>query len=1154
MPRGRRKQRKTSASRSACVASTGDESDSEIHTDQSEIIEGQHSPVVVSENEIRENDKSDNSQGREKQQNQDSSSEDEEIVFNLDAARAQVAQHRRASKTRKKKGSSTSTDTLDNVQIMTQMMAKCQKELLQNQREMMQASNKNTAEVLSSLKALITEIKNSTQSTSQKNDTNNISDTHQTLRSPMLNNEHGTQIISDGRHYGSTIASSAILAEVPKSQCKPQEFSSKQTHRPKYTSNDHEFPEETHTQSQNDDTDIQFVAIPLPNHETTPQHDTYHSTGTDFNTLHVEPPVDAILADTNSNMHSISEQMKDHSPHLNTHASRDRHYGIELTNAHTDADARAITVQPINTHRQSLNTNESIGRHYRAQVTKDTNRARQRVATFTDGIISYTDNDTPKYNSFLSTRAHDSSTVGPYGVEYTATPITNHESNVIGTEQQEQNVNMHNSTRTMRNVAIDRTESVCADTCNDRVTGNDPNAKNKNTTLGKRISRQHETTHARKQFASLENNQSMPAVSNTEQPPPYIQQSNRVRLAGSREQMQNRVTAANTLHMIDPTCTDMHSHSYKIKQQSRMRIGSKTTRYIPYTSGNVSAAKSASQEMHDDLYDQTKHHPLYSSNQTSGGRHSSEHVSDLEKPRVVDAVQGLSDKERYQVNRKPPADGFNQNNERPLQIYDGEEAYDISETPPCASIITRSIPTKKQDSEVNERRSYPHDCQGLEGNEDPTGSSGIDDVPPLWPPDDRYPRVRGPSINPFIHGEGKRKTRDTDGWPMDLQQTNTRSEFQGNENQYLGVPIATRVTPRVPLATQEKPVKLPAFTGKNSWKVWYNRFNTIAQLNNWDETTRLNQLLPRLQGDAGEFVYGELPQEITCNFKKLIEELESRFRLVETHKTYEAQFSKRNQLHGETVEEYAAALKRLYDKAHVKRNPESRREGLLRRFLNGLADDQARFEVEYHKDPVNIDEAVSHVVSYMEAKKTPSMYEMADGDRLRKPKVKFNDYDSSDSEESDTDFRDELRLRFKKRKRTVRKIVKTDKRPENETKKDNSNGDLGVYEASASTITPNLQTQIEKLIETKLNGAQKKKVADEHRTPSRSRNQTGRDRVQCFFCRNYGHYQRECPEIVREQAPIPQRNHEWRRGVQPPRHSEEAEKNQATGKANISLN
>ena len=126
---------------------------------------------------------------------------------------------------------------------------------------------------------------------------------------------------------------------------------------------------------------------------------------------------------------------------------------------------------------------------------------------------------------------------------------------------------------------------------------------------------------------------------------------------------------------------------------------------------------------------------------------------------------------------------------------------------------------------------------------------------------------------------------------------------------------------------------MPAFNEKDSWKVGYNRFKTIADLNEWDETTKLNELLPKLQGVAGEFVYGELPQEIIGNFSKLIEELESRFRTVETHKTYEAQFSKRTQLCGETIEEYAAALKRLYDKALVSRNPESRREVLLRQFL-----------------------------------------------------------------------------------------------------------------------------------------------------------------------------------------------------------------------------
>ena len=269
-----------------------------------------------------------------------------------------------------------------------------------------------------------------------------------------------------------------------------------------------------------------------------------------------------------------------------------------------------------------------------------------------------------------------------------------------------------------------------------------------------------------------------------------------------------------------------------------------------------------------------------------------------------------------------------------------------------------------------ETSQYNHREQNSESTNETSRANELSDLPALWSKDEQS--QRRPSINPFIHGETNRKINSGDSF-IEPKETKTHSETQSKSSRWLGVPLTTHPSY---IATQsiahEKPVKLPAFTGKDSWKVWYNRFNTIAQMNNLVETTRLNQLLPRLQVDAGEFVYGELPQEITCSFRKLIEELENRFRMVETHKTYEAQFSKRNQLTGETVEEYVGVLKRLYDKAHVKRNPESRREGLQRRFLNGLADDQARFEVEYHKDPTHIDEAISHVVNYMEARKAPN--------------------------------------------------------------------------------------------------------------------------------------------------------------------------------------
>ena len=62
--------------------------------------------------------------------------------------------------------------------------------------------------------------------------------------------------------------------------------------------------------------------------------------------------------------------------------------------------------------------------------------------------------------------------------------------------------------------------------------------------------------------------------------------------------------------------------------------------------------------------------------------------------------------------------------------------------------------------------------------------------------------------------------------------------------------------------------------------------------------------------------------------------------------TYGAQFRNRTQKPGESVEEYAAELKRLYDKTHANRDWETRREDLLRRFLDGICDD--RQTLHYH--------------------------------------------------------------------------------------------------------------------------------------------------------------------------------------------------------------
>lgn len=69
-----------------------------------------------------------------------------------------------------------------------------------------------------------------------------------------------------------------------------------------------------------------------------------------------------------------------------------------------------------------------------------------------------------------------------------------------------------------------------------------------------------------------------------------------------------------------------------------------------------------------------------------------------------------------------------------------------------------------------------------------------------------------------------------------------------------------------------------------------------------------------------------------------------------------------------TVEDYAEDLKKLYDKAYVRRDSKTRREDLLRRFLDGLIDDKDKFRVEFIKEPSDLVEAVYQVVRFHQTK------------------------------------------------------------------------------------------------------------------------------------------------------------------------------------------
>ena len=99
-------------------------------------------------------------------------------------------------------------------------------------------------------------------------------------------------------------------------------------------------------------------------------------------------------------------------------------------------------------------------------------------------------------------------------------------------------------------------------------------------------------------------------------------------------------------------------------------------------------------------------------------------------------------------------------------------------------------------------------------------------------------------------------------------------------------------------------------------------------------------------------------------------------------------------------------MKRLYDKGFANRPSTIRQEDLLRRFLDGLSDVTASQQVEFVKEPTNIDIAVVEVKAYQET----SRQSKGKGNYKRVYMVRPADDD--DGEKDDVDSEDKGKIRM----------------------------------------------------------------------------------------------------------------------------------------------
>ena len=171
----------------------------------------------------------------------------------------------------------------------------------------------------------------------------------------------------------------------------------------------------------------------------------------------------------------------------------------------------------------------------------------------------------------------------------------------------------------------------------------------------------------------------------------------------------------------------------------------------------------------------------------------------------------------------------------------------------------------------------------------------------------------------------------------------------------------------------------------------------------------------------------------------------------------------------------------LYDKAHKNRARSVRDDDLVRRFLDGLLDQEAKFEVEYHKEPKNIDEAVFHVVNLIQMK---SGYRY-DRQNRQKTRRTLN----SDDRGSHYDCQSQepgLITRLPQARADAHTDVNQKKMARRDTPKSSDQSDLIKV----------LQMRVEKL---------------ESAQSSSQSTQVTNSQVQCYTCKEHGHYARECP-------------------------------------------
>ena len=185
------------------------------------------------------------------------------------------------------------------------------------------------------------------------------------------------------------------------------------------------------------------------------------------------------------------------------------------------------------------------------------------------------------------------------------------------------------------------------------------------------------------------------------------------------------------------------------------------------------------------------------------------------------------------------------------------------------------------------------------------------------------------------------------------QQKTERQELANQEEvnthtQHELSPTASPYVPRTRRDRQGLDIPLPRqmlYEGKTPWEAFIHPFEAQALSCGWDTSEKLFRLTNSLRGDAAEFVFCQLTADVVDNYQKLIQALEARFKERRAVTSYLAQLEGRKQQAKETLSEFIADIRRLVVKGYPTAEEETRETIALRHFLKGLSNQQAAIHV-----------------------------------------------------------------------------------------------------------------------------------------------------------------------------------------------------------------